>query len=293
MKKNCLIMAVLIVLVFAIASCAKPTEVNRELNNTEVTEATAETQNTAEPTEQPTPEPEPESTPDIDPFSKMQISHDEMNTLIHYWTINEINVTQQGSLDSLSVRTKTGILNLNYTFTSDNSADDIKSLYLDVIDGQWEDSEYSDPILQGKSSSDESVLCQVSEMGLKNELFVFIGSKNEQNSDDYMTFFDNKWPIGLVPLHEIMADTGLKELNISYPELSITYTKGYSIIVSADEIIEYYRNVLSGFDNFMVVENYDESKAIACSSNGVEVSISYSEFSESVIVSYSVGMLEQ
>lgn len=291
MKKTCLLLIMLSVLVFTAVSCTNPASNDAVLENTVETEATEQTQTTTAPAEIPSFAPEP--TPDIDPFSKMQLSVDEINKLIDHWSITEIDVSQQGRLDSLSLNARTGLLNLNYKFVSDNSTDEIKNLYAKVIEGEWEDSEYSSPVLSGTSSSGESVMCQVTSTGSSNEIYVYILNKNNEDFESFDVFFGAKWPIGVIPIEQSMTGDGSKALYISYPELSYTYSKGYSITNSPAEIIEYYHNILQEYENYMVNDNYDGTKTISCSSDGIDIGVSYSEFSEEIVLTYTVGMLEQ
>ena len=290
MKKKITLIIISLFAIFTLASCTDKADSDiQEVQNTEdVTEAP---EITAEPTPEPTAEPTAAPTPDTDPYNKLQITKEEMDTLINFWSVDGIDVHDQGTLDDIVISATDNYIDMNYFFTNDNSFESIKSEYSTVLGGEWEKDEYSaGPLLEATTAEGNSVLCQLISEGSVNDLSVFISRNNAEDADTLAQLFSSKFPVGLIPDHEVLSEDNavFMSIQVTPDDMTAIYQKGYFANGRQQEILDFYKDALSSYDDFGITANYDGGDMIICSVNGITISIYYEDFSEQIIVEYDI-----
>lgn len=292
MKKRILIFAVFLSIVLALVAC---TDANTDTSDNTITEV-PETEEITEPEE--TIVVEEEITPepiviDENPMEKMLISSDEYSKLLHLWSIDSINVEEQGEVLMFTLKKSGSVLNLNYFFSDSRTEDTIKATYSDVIQGEWEKDEYSaGPMLDGVTDNGIDVLCQIINMSSYMDLSVFSSTKDEAKLNEFSTFFDSKWANGLVPLYSELDENKIRSTGIYVDNQSglATYTKGYEYTGDVLSLIEFYKNELTSYDDYQIIFDYSDNEIVCCSNDGISVRIYYQEFFNEVVFEYSVPL---
>lgn len=287
MKKRLFLVLVLII-ALSIVSCNKAPDTSDEQTAVAQPDSADEAvQATPEPTE----EVLPTSTPDADPHSKLKLSQDENSQLIHFWTISEVNVEEQGILNNLSASYNGSFINLNYFFYNNNSMDSLKALYSECLQGEWEKDEYAaGPILEGETSIGDAAYIQIVPMGSQNELSAFLSTDSEEQIAQFEQLFYSKWPVAFVPLSELISEDNIGNIAINiYPQEPRTvYSIGYNYEGDPAEIVEFYKQTLAEYENFAVAESYDGSEIITCTKDGIEINIYFESFFGYLTIEYTI-----
>ena len=287
MKKRLFLLLILI-MALSLVSCDESPGISGD-QSADVQPDTAD--NTLLSTPEPIEEAVPASTPDADPYAKLILNQDENYQLIHFWTISEMNVDEQGVLTNLSASFNGSFINLNYFFNTDEPIESIKALYSEHLEGEWEKDEYAaGPILDSETSGGDSAYIQIVSIGSQNELSAFLSTDNEVQMAEFSQLFYAKWPIAVVPLSEDISDDGVGNISINiYPQEPRTvYSVGYNYAGEPSEIMEFYKQTLAEYENFTVSRSYDNSEIITCTKSGIDISLSYDSFFELLVVEYTI-----
>ena len=294
MRKRILICMLVLTIILSLTSCKEKTTSDSPSETIEATVTEEPIEVTPELTQAPTPTAAP--TPDDDPLGKINLSPENMNELIHYWSISSVDVEQQGKLDELTISINGTYLDMNYFFSDSRSEDEIKNLYTDVISGEWEKDEYSaGPLLEGNAEDGDKVLCQLIDEGSINELSVFISRDSAEDAEKFTNFFNIKWPVGVIPYSDMMSDKDISSLSVHIipTEMNVIYSKGFLSNGNETKIIEYYKEALASYDNFQITTDYNDNEVVECSSNGIDIKVYYEEFWQTIKIEYTVQMQQQ
>ena len=291
MRKKFLILTVILMISVLMISCTENEIAPDQTEKEEKTEIINETTYTPEVTES-----VPEETPlviDEDPMGKMILSEDEYKKLIHLWPIDALDVEQQGDVINLALSYLNVSLNLNYFFADSRSTDEIKAVYTDIISGEWEKDDYSaGPTLNGSTANGDSALCQIIPMGSYTELSLFISTVNLDKVEEYNAFFDSKWPNGLVQLNEELSEDSVSSVRIEIKEEEniVIYSKGYEFSADVTTLMDYYKELLSAYDDYEITSDYTSAEILACSKDDIIIKVYYYEFFEEVVFEYSIPL---
>ncbi len=289
MKKLLFLVLVFIAALFLV-SCDKAA--NKSADQT----AGLQAEETGEPiieeaTSEPTEQVMPTSTPDADPYVKLLLSQDESSQLIHFWLIDGINVEEQGALNNLSASFNGSFLNLNYFFYNSNSMDSLKALYSEYLPGEWEKDEYAaGPVLSSKTSAGDSAYIQIVDMGSQNELSAFLSTDNAEAVNQFEQLFYSKWPVAFAPMSELISNDNIETITINiFPQEPRTvYSVGYVFSGEAEEILEFYKDALAGYENFNIGTSYDGSEIITCAKDEIDICVYFDSFWNQLIIEYTI-----
>ena len=270
MKK---IIAAILVLTLALAGCSKnetvtPSETQPSVTETQAPTETATTAETQEPTAEPAP------TPDAEPLGKLMITEDEFNEFLTLWPAASSPLSEHGTITSFSINSQYGVddSSLNFIFRSDKSSDEAVAFYKELVEGEWEDSEYSagPSVYGGIIEGSIDTTCQVAKVDGRTE--VFMGMYTDCGSDELDRLIDAHWPVGLIELYESLTDEAMFFKSFSYkPGASVSYSISWNV-ESTDEVLDYYKNLLVGEEEYVYFEGGEyESAYVSCVISGVSV----------------------
>lgn len=284
MKKQ-LILWICMVLLLGFAGCSGQPDTPVA---TPTAETVSETQTPIPTDEEETPEPEPKATPDVDAYSKLMIEENEYEQLLAQWPL-ESPIYEQGNITSYGMNSQFGFdtISINVMIESEESAKELMETYGNIIEGEWEDDEYSaGPAIYGGSIGDDiSATCQIINGDTLQTVFIGLSYTGEADMLDNMV--ESHCPIGLIPAYETFGEDTLhfNELTIE-PASSVSVSRTY-LVQDTDSVMEFYKLELSDFEqyNFTEGEEYTSPK-IECIAQDVEITVTSSEEMGTVTITY-------
>ncbi len=277
MKK---VLCIVVILVYVFAGCSPKEHVSED--GTAPTDAPTQSPTekvTAEPTEEPTPSPSPEPTPDADPKAKLMLNEEEFATFLKLWPAKTSPLEDHGSIKRFSINAQTGFdsSTVNFIFSADKSVAELEEMYMALVSGEWETSEYSagPTVYGGMLENSIETTCQISTVDGENEVFLgmYINNGSETLSDSIAAH----WPIGFLDMPEDISDEVLNFDAMAYePGTSITFTRTYEP-EDLDSAMTFFKDSLSGEEYYAFNERGEYSGAsVTCTKDGVIIKISES-----------------